>query len=740
MGEVYRARDARLLREVAIKVLPTDVAASRERVLRFEREARAVAALSHPNIVSVYDMGTSDETSYVVLELLEGETLRERLNAGPFPWRRAVEIAAGIADGLAAAHAQAIIHRDIKPENLFLTRDGVVKILDFGLARAVDTASGEIASIDANTATNVTRTGTMLGTVGYISPEQAQGRALDARSDIFSFGCVLHEMLTGQRAFGGDVPAEVLASILRDPPRELARADAPLPPELERLVLHCLEKRPLDRFQSARDLAFQLRSLAIASGSGSVEPGEPEGSIRSLAVLPLRNLAGDPDQDFFADGMTEALIADLSGIDGVRVISRSAAMQYKGVNRPLREIARELGVDAVVEGSVLRSGERVRITAELVNCATDSNLWAQSYDRDQKDILSLQCEVASAIVGGIEGKLNPQTQARLSSSRQVDPKALEAYLKGRYYWNRRTEETLRRGIEFFNQAIDVDPTYAPAHAGLADSYNILGFYYHLPPRDAFPRAKAAAERALQMDDTLTEVHALVGYARLYFDWAGRACEDDFKRTLAANPNAAEGYRYYANYLTAVGRVDEALVAVKQACRLDPLSLINSGALAWVHYFRREYEAALRQIGNTLEMDRTFALAHLYRAWSLQMTERHDEALAALECARQYGGRVPLIDGHLAYGHALAGNVDDARQALDDLREQSKEHYVSAYLLALVHIGLGDTDGAFENLDRAVDERAHFLVFLDSEPKMDPLRPDPRFEVLRSRMESRRAGE
>jgi tetratricopeptide (TPR) repeat protein len=408
-------------------------------------------------------------------------------------------------------------------------------------------------------------------------------------------------------------------------------------------------------------------------------------------------------------------------------------MQYKSVLRPLPEIARELNVDAVVEGSVLRAGQRVRLTVELVEAATDTNLWARSYERDLEDILTLQSDLARAIATEIQGKLNPRTEARLAASRQIDPEAYEAYLKGRFYWNRRTEETLRRGIDYFNKAIEIDPTWALAYAGLADSYGILGFYFYLPPNEVFPRAKAAAERALELDEHLTEAYALLGYTELYHEWNWSKAEADFLRTLEHNPNSSDGHRYFANYLTARGRVDEAAEEIVKACRLDPLSLINSAAVGWVFYFRREFGRAIEELRKTQDMDRTFALGRLYKAWSLLQAQRLDEALVEFEKADTLAGRVPLTVAFLAHARAVAGDCDEARRLLDELTAKSKRRYVSPLLIALVHLGLGNTEATFEWLERACEERAHWLVFLDMDPRFDPIRSDPRFESLRQRV-------
>ncbi len=736
MGEVYLAEDCRLERKVALKVLPAEVAKDPERQARFRREAKAIASLTHPSILAIHDFGEAEGVTYAVMELLEGETLRDRLRGGALPWRRAVEFATAIADGLGAAHARGIVHRDLKPENIFITRDNHVKILDFGLAR-IDEPARRGDTAQPTLPKNTTQPGTTLGTAGYMAPEQARGQPVDARSDLFAFGCVLYEMIAGRPAFSGPTAAERTAAILRDSPAAMGGSASALPRELESVVLRCLEKDPTARFQTAGDLAFSLRNLSTAVFD-TPPPAVPEPftagpRARALAVLPLRNLSGDPDHDFFADGMTEALIADLAGLANVRVISRTTAMHYKGSRMRLSEIAAELKVDAIVEGSILRGGGRVRITVELVNVATDTTLWAQSYERSLEDVLALQREVSHAIAHEIAGKLDEKTHARLTSARPMAPEAYDAYLKGRYYWNRRTEETLRKSLDHFNRAIEIEPTFALAHAGVAEACNILGFYCYLRPDDAFPRAKAAATIALVLDPSLSDAHALVGYSQLYHDWDWEKAELSLRKALEGNPNSSETLRYFANFLTVARRFDEALEMARRACLLDPLSLINSSAMGWVWHFKGDHERAVYELRRTQEFDRSFALGRLYCGWALLETGDHGEALEEFEKANCHAGNVPFTEAFLAYGHARAGNADEARRLLAQLEGRRGEVYVSSFLTALVRTALGEIDAAFVLLDAALKERAHWFAFLDVDPRVAPLRGDPRFSELRRRV-------
>ncbi len=731
MGEVYRARDLRLDRDVAIKVLPDRLANNPETLSRFEREAKAVAALSHPNILAIHDVGVDQSVSFVVMELLQGETLGKRVGRSPVPWRKAVEIGVAIMDGLSAAHAKGIIHRDLKPENIFLTSEGGVKIVDFGLAR-VEHSSGPHDKADAPTAVLDTKPGTVIGTISYMAPERVRGEHGEAQSDIFSFGCVLYEMLSGRRPFCRETIVETGAAILNDDPAALGDAGIDLPYDLERLIMRCLEKSPEARFQSARDLAFMLRSLVGLKPGRASQPAT-DGRIETLAVLPLANLSGDPEQDYFADGMTEALIADLAKIGALRVISRTSAMQYKGAKKPLPEIARELNVDAVVEGSVMRVGERVRITAQLIEAATDQHLWAESYDRELCDILMLQSEVAKAIAHEIKIKLTPQEQACLTCVRQVDPEAHELYLKGRYHWNKRTDEGLHKAIDYFDRAIERDSSYAFAYAGVADCYNILGFYSLLPPKETFPKARTAAAKALEIDDVIAEAHASLAFVKLYYDWEWPAAERGFKRAIQLNPGYATAHHWYAEYLLASEQSDDAIAEFRRARELDPLSLIINAGVGWAFYFARQYDLATEQFKMTLDMDPNFIPARLFLGQAYQQKAMYEEAIAEFGKALDLSGSATEIMAELGHVYAVSGRKGEAQKVLDELKELSERRYVSPYGIAIVHIGLGDAEQAFAWLDRAYEERSHFMALIKVDPRLDCIRPDPRFENLLQRI-------
>src|SRR5262245_7303336 len=618
MGEVYHALDTRLDREVAVKILPACLAENPDAMQRFEREAKAVAALSHPNILSIHDFGNEQGVSYAVMELLKGETLRSRLSHGALPWRKAVGIGVEIAEGLAAAHAKGITHRDLKPENIFLTSDGRTKILDFGLAR-VNAASSDESITSAPTVPRITEPGLVMGTIGYMSPEQLRGEKADAPSDIFSFGCVLYEMISGQRAFRGKTPMETNAAILRDDPPELADSGKHTPAELERVMTRCLEKNPAERFQSARDLAFALKEISIGPKpiplltslrSWSVATlallllgtvlylvfWRPDrsgpGSIQALAVLPFENQSGNPAEDYFAEEMTGELISNLGVIKALRVISRESVMQFKGTNKPLAEIARELKVDLLVRGSVQRFGESVRIKASLVHAANGQNFGDKNFERNLRDILALQSQIVLAIAQEIRIKITPQEQARLASTPAVDSKSYQLYLQGRSYFETRAPNDIKKGIECFKKAIANDPSFALAYVGLANAY-ILGDGT-LAPDDYLLIAKGRALEALERDDTLAEAHASLAAVKMLYEWNWLAAESEFKRAIDLKPSYETAHHWYAQYLTAMGRHEEAIAEIKRALELNPLPVIIHRDVGWHYYYAGKYDLAIAQ--------------------------------------------------------------------------------------------------------------------------------------------------
>lgn len=755
MGEVYRALDTRLDREVAIKILPPHLAATPDALLRFEREAKAVAALSHPNILAIHDFGADEGVHYAVMELLKGETLRHCLSHGALPWRKAVGIGIEIAEGLAAAHAQGITHRDLKPENLFLTSDGRTKILDFGLARFKPAlAAGNITS--APTEPLVTDPGMVMGTLGYMSPEQVRGEEAEAPSDIFSFGCVLYEMVTGQRAFAQRNAAESMAAILRDEPPELADTVQNIPAELERVIAHCLEKNPVVRFQSARDLAFALKSLSSGSVATIALP-KPTTAPRVRVFLPLAAVVllllfglawylysdssksvslvvlpftDGKDSEYILDGITENIINSLSQLPQLSVIARTTAFSYKERGLDPKKIGSELGVQAVATGKAVLQGDNLSVQAELMDAATGAQIWGQRYERKRTDILAVQSEIARAISEKLRLRLTGEQRQRLVESYTQDTEAYDLYLKGLHYWNKRTEEDVRKSIAYFNQAQAKDQNFALAFVGLANSY--IWASNALPPKEAMPTAKAMAAKAIQLNDTLAEAHNALAAVNLLYDWDWPAAEREFKRAIALNPSYPTAYQWYAEYLTAIGQHEEAIAAIKRALELDSRSPTINRDVGFHYYCARQYDQAIEQCQSTLKLDPNFAQAHTLLGLAYAKKGMFAEAIARLQKAAELSSSSNNW-ARLGHAYALSGQHDKAQQILDKLTSPSNKEYVSPYYLSALYGGLGDKEQAFAALEKGYQERTGGLIYLKVSPLLDGLHSDPRFREMVRRL-------
>ncbi|MGE5176745.1 MAG: protein kinase domain-containing protein [Hyphomicrobiales bacterium] len=732
MGEVYRAHDERLDRDVALKILRMPRGSSEDRD-RIRREARTLSQLSHPGISTIFDVESADGLEFLVMELVRGETLDRVLARGALDEARVRDVGAQIADALGAAHARGVIHRDLKPANVMVGPDGRVKLLDFGLALL---SRGALPSRE--TTDDLTRD-LVVGTLAYMSPEQLLGRALDERTDLYSLGVVLYEMATGRRPFAAEPATALINDVLNAVPRPPRNVAPAIGPALDRLILTLLDRDPAVRPATAAAVAAALRTQAAAEravpssvGPSASAPASAP-SIGSIAVLPLANLTGAHDQEFFADGMTDALIGTLAQIHTLRVVSRTSVMPYKGSPLGLPEIARALDVDAVVEGAVARSAGRVRITAQLIDARRERHLWAQSYEREASDVLALQGEVARAIADGIRVTISPQDMARLGAVHRVDPEAYEEYLRGWYHWERRTEEGAKLAVASFERSILLDPEYAPAYAGLANVCATLGNYDFVPPREAFPRAEGAIARALELDDGLGEAYVALGTVRFngYWDWDGAI--HAYRKAIALAPNSAPAHHWYADVLSALGHHEEAIAEARTARTLDPLSLIvNSGVGIHFFYARRYDEAAAAQ-ERTLELDPSFAPALRSLGGAYEALGRYDEAIDAYRRAHRSQPHDMAARCLLAHAYAVSGHEAEGRRLLAEIEEAARSRYVSQYALAAIKVGFGETDAALAHLERAHEARDRGMAWLGVSPRFDPLREDPRFRDLVRRM-------
>ena len=723
MGEVYRARDARLDRDVAIKVLSERLAKDPVALARFEREAKSVAALSHPNILAIHGFGDQGGIVYAVMELLEGETLRKRLSGPAMSWQEAAQIAIEICEGLAAAHAKGIVHRDLKPENVFLVGEGRVKILDFGLAgqSAAEAASAQTAAL------TLTQAGAVMGTVTYMSPEQARGMTAAAPADIFALGCLLHEMLTGRPAFDRPTMAETLAAILHESPLQLTTSHRQIPADLEQVVAHCLEKNPASRYQSARDLAFSLR--AVGKGTAAVSCDV----IDSLAVLPFVNAGGNPDAEYLSDGITESLINSLSQIPKLRVTPRSKAFRYKGQDVDPEKAARELKVSALLTGRVSERGGMLSVQAELVDVARDCQLWGERFQRKAADIFAVEEEIALQISNRLRLKLSGQAAGSLTRRHTEDTEAYHLYLKGRFHWNKRTGDHLRKAVEYFREAIEKDPGYALAYSGLADGFLVLAFFDASPAKAYLKRGKAAALRALELRPELGEAYSPLGMIQAALDWNWTESLRSHQRAIELIPDYWEAHTHYGMILSAVGRHEEAMRAVRQGLKLEPLTLVASHHFAWVAVRAGLYQEAADQCRVAIELDPNFAMGHLWLGVALETLGRYSEAVAEMEIADRGAGN-PYITLELARVYALDGRIDDARRVLKQMHERFDQSYVEPYGFAIAYAALGDLDETFRWLERACQDRSGtFAVWVNGDPRLKELYGDPRMQELLRRI-------
>ncbi len=800
MGEVYLARDTRLERKVALKILPAEFTKMPNRIYRFETEARTASALNHPNIITIHEIGEFDSRHFIATEFIEGQTLRQMIEENAHQLLTTLEIGIQITSALAAAHEAGIIHRDIKPENIMRRNDGFIKVLDFGLAKLTDDRPTSSDDEAPTMGLQETDPGIVMGTVTYMSPEQIRGMRMDHRTDIFSLGIVLYELIAGRAPFNGRTAPDVMSEILNNEPLPLENFIASTPAELQRIITKTLRKDREERYQSIRDLSVDLRALKrdlennsqptfllpssspketsgrisyetaviVTSGNSKrLDSGRNENrttssaeylvgeigrhksrillmaiafalvvaaaiylfrrdhEIDSIAVLPFVNSAVTAETQLLSDTITDSLINDLSQISNLKVRSRGSVLRYKGREVDPGEAAKDLDVHAILTGRIIQRGSDLSVSVALVDAYENIHLWGRQYNRRISDLLLLQQEITHDVSENMKLKLSGDEKRRIE--------AYQLYQKGRNAFMKRTPQSMRDGIRYFEQATQVDPNYAAAYAGLADCYNMLVNYSALPPAEAFPKARQAATRALALDDSLAEAHTAIAFVHYQGDWNWDEAEREFRLAIDLNGNYALAHQWYSNLLASVGRYDEALLEAKRARELDPFNLIASAQIGWISYLAHRPEQAIQEAQNILKLDPNFFAAHRYLALGLGSQGRFNEAVEEYEKVVSLSRGNLLVKAELGHAYAVAGRRKQARRILDELNPLSATRHVSPYLPALIHTGLGDVESAIKSLNLAFDERAERLVYVAADPRFDRLRSDKRFMDLLQRI-------
>jgi len=774
MGEVYLAQDSRLGRRVALKLLPDHFVTNEERLRRFRQEARAASALNHPNIITIHEIGEAETTHYIVTEFIEGETLRALLSRNRIELVRALDIATQTASALAAAHVAGIVHRDIKPENIMLRLDGYVKILDFGIAKLMP--EGPAPAMGKSFETSP---GLIVGTAHYMSPEQAQGLKVDERTDIWSLGVVLYEMLTGQLPFKGKTPSHTVVSIVEQPAPPLVRGPE-VPVELERILMKALNKNPEKRYQTIKEMLVELRMLQRDLDSGVranttqesakahtssvqsflrvVKPHwltamvalsvllvtiaviayftrSNKKSINSLAILPFVNATSDPNTEHLSEGITESLINNLSQVPTLRVMARSTVFSFNGKNVDSRKVGSDLGVDAVVTGRVTQLADTLVIQVDLVDVSSGAQIWGERFNRKLTDVVTMQEEISREISEKLHLRMTDEERSRVSKRHTINAEAYQSYLKGRYHWNKRTQEGLRKSIEYFTEALDKDPAYAQAYAGMADSYNTLARFNFLRPQEAYPKARAAATKALEIDETLAEAHSSLAVVKMDYEWDLPGAEREFKRAIELNPSYASAHQWYGLLLMSRGQTEEALAETKHAQQLDPLSLIVDMGLGGLYIYARRFDEAIAHFEKIRDLHPEAFQPDSNLSYVYEIKGMKDEAVASYLKSRTLAGDTPERIAALKTAYALSGWKGYLQRRVDEMKEHARlKRYISPFSVALLYAQMGEKNQALAWLEKTYEERNYRLLFIKVDARLDSLRSEPRFLDLVRRID------
>jgi len=807
MGEVYLAQDTSLNRKVALKVLPVDVASNEDRMRRFKQEATAAASLNHPNIAHIYEVGVASDLNFIAMEYVDGTTLREKIHKDDEELSKLLRALQHVAEGLAKAHDAGIVHRDLKPDNIMITSDGHAKILDFGLAKLIEPTTGSVTSAEDPTILHSTP-GLILGTLGYMSPEQAQGKTkeIDHRSDIFSFGCILFEAITKQKAFAGKDQIEVLNKIIREPAPPLAAFIPNAPSDLQRIVRRCLAKDPNDRYQNIKDVAIELKEVRRemqdspfdttrppVSSAGSEArtlwhaettrvQSQPESTrassaefivkelkrhktativgavlmliaaaaavfgirsyfhardteiaVDSIAVIPFENQNKDPGTEWISDGLTDSIINNLTQLPNLKVIARSSVFRYKGKQTDPIAVGKELGVRAVLTGRLMQHGETMLVSAELIDIRDNKQLWGEQYETKLADMLSVQREIAREITNNLRPTLSGVEQSRMEKQYTANAEAYQLYLKGRFYWNKRTPADIQKAVPFFEQAIEKDSNYALAYSGLADAYTLIPVYTREPAREYMPKAKEAALKALALDDKLAEAHASLGQISDYYDYDFATAEREYRRAIELNPNYATAHQWFAEHLSALKRNDDAITEIKRALDLDPMSVIMNRIYGDILVDGRKYDEAIAQYKKTLDLDPNFPTAHYFLGRAYEFKGMYDEAVAEYTKSQAVSILPPETVQKLKDVYARSGWKAYLQMSIDLLMHDSQRTVFPPFAIASFYARLGNNDEAIKALEKGYEEREFRMTLLSVSAEFDGLRSDPRFRELVRRM-------